>query len=239
MGRKTLVALAITLVVSGMVCFFSYVYVSQTLLQKVLTAHETATYLNSQIAYLTDSTIPDLTGTLGRDNRDPLKVRDATASYLATNLDLNAMLGSVVGTWPMIYDAAIVDADGKAILHTNPNLVGKTVTNRPDFRMVQNAKFDRQLRLVYNPPTVYDVRMPLILNGKPFGDIRLGISTLFLRRDITPKLREAVIFSGVSILLSLLLAVGLSYIALGSAGTSQPPFGGDDELGVVTLKIAR
>jgi hypothetical protein len=72
-----------------------------------------------------------------------------------------------------------VDVDGKAILDTNPNLVGKTVPDRPDFQMVQDAKFRRQLRLVYNPPTVYDVRMPLLLNREPFGSIRLGIFNHF------------------------------------------------------------
>ena len=55
------------------------------------------------------------------DTSNPAKVRRAIADYLATDLDLNTMLESVVGNWPMIYDAAIVDADGKAILHTDPN----------------------------------------------------------------------------------------------------------------------
>jgi hypothetical protein len=84
--------------------------------------------------------------------------------------------------------------------------------------------------------------MPLLVNGKPFGSIRLGISTIFLKNEITPKLREAVIFSGISILLSLLLAVGLSYIALGPPpGANQPPHDkeiGGDEPGLVTLNIA-
>jgi hypothetical protein len=58
--------------------------------------------------------------------------------------------------------------------------------------------------------------VPLRLNGVLFGSIELGVSTVFLRSDIniTPRLKHAVIFSGISILLSLLLAVGLSYIAL-------------------------
>ncbi len=46
------------------------------------------------------------------------------------------MLDSVVANWPIIYDAAIVDADGKAILHTNPDLIGKSVPTRPDFQDV-------------------------------------------------------------------------------------------------------
>ncbi len=233
MRRKTQVVLAVTFVVSGLVCSFSYVYVSQTLLQRVMTAHETAVYLTSQLAYVAADEMPDVTSTRGSDARDPVKARRTIADYLATNVDLNTMLESVVSTWPMIQDAAIVDADGKAILHSIPEMIGKTVPDRPDLQIVQNAKFGQQLFLIYNPPTVYDVRMPLQLNGGPFGSIRLGISTLFLKNEITPKLHDAVIFSGISILLSLLLAAGISCIALGPPGQ-----GGGDEQNLATLKIA-
>jgi hypothetical protein len=209
MRRKTQIVLAITFMVAALVCGFSYIYVSQILRQRVTFAHDTAGFLNSQLAYLAVNAIPDLTSTR-IDTSNPAKVRRAIADYLATNLDLNTMLESVVTDWPMIYDAAIVDADGKAILHTNAELVGKTVPERPDFQIVQDAKFRRQLRLVYNQPTLYDVRVPLRLNGEYFGSIRLGISTIFLRNEITPRLKHAVIFSGISILLSLLLVVGLS-----------------------------
>jgi hypothetical protein len=240
MRRKTqivLVVLANTFLVAALVCSGSYVYVSHTLRQRVTTAHENATYINSQLAYIANAEVPDFTILA----RNPARVRLMFADYLATNFGLNKMLESVVSTWPMIYDAAIVDADGKAIIHTNPNLIGKTIPNRPNFRIVQDAEFRRQLRLVYNPPTTYEVNLPLLLDGQSFGSIRLGISTVFLKNEITPKLREAVIFSGISILLCLLLTAGLSYIALGPLGANRLPAGGqrgDDEPGPVILNIA-
>src|SRR5580698_10022395 len=132
MRRKTQIVLAITFLVAALVCSFSYIYVSQILRQRVTFAHDTAGFLNSQLAYLSANAIPDLTSTRV-DTNNPAKVRSAIADYLATNLDLNTMLESVVTDWPMIYDAAIVDADGKAILDTNTDLVGKPVPSRPDF----------------------------------------------------------------------------------------------------------
>lgn len=252
MRRKTQIVFAITFMVAAMVSAFSYIYVSQILRQRVTFAHDTAGFLNSQLAYLAANAIPDLTSTRV-DITNPAKVRSAIADYLATNLDLNTMLESVVTDWPMIYDAAIVDNDGKAILHTNADLVGKTVSARPDFQIVQDAKFRRQLRLVYNEPTLYEVRVPLRLNGELFGSIRLGISTVFLRSEITPRLKHAVIFSSMSILLALVLAAALSHIALGplerisrsldsvtagEADTLIEEEAGRDEYGLVTLKIA-
>jgi PAS domain S-box-containing protein len=252
MRRKTQIVLAITFLVAALVCSFSYIYVSQILRQRVSYAQDSAASLNSQLAYLVHNAIPDLTSTRV-DTSNPVKVRRAIADYLATNLVLNTMLESVVGDWPMIYDAAIVDVDGKAILHTNAELIDKTVPDRPSFQIVREAKFRQQLRLVYNPPTIYEVRMPLQLNGKEFGSIRLGVETAFLRSEITPRLQHAVIFSGISILLSLVLAAGLSHLALGplerisrsldsaTAGHSEPVSeeeAGHDEYGLVTLKIA-
>jgi PAS domain S-box-containing protein len=253
MRRKTQLVLAITFMVTALVCSFSYIYISQILRQQVARALDSAAYLDSQIAYFADkAVVPDLSSTKV-DTSNPVKVRRAMADYLATNLDLNTMVASVVGDWPMIYDAAIVDTDGVAILDSNRDMVGKSVPDRPDFQVVHDAKFRQQLRLVYNLPTIYDVRVPLQLNQQPFGSIRLGISTTFLKDEITPRLRHAVIFSGLSILLSLVLAAGLSNIALGplerisqslddvTAGHSAPvneDDAGRDEYGLVTLKIA-
>jgi PAS domain S-box-containing protein len=188
------------------------------------------------------------------DTTNPQAMHRAVAYYLGTDRDLNNFLESVVGTWPIIYDAAIVNSDGKAILHTNPDLVGKLVPDRPDFHQVENAKFRRQFRMVYNPPTVYDVRIPLQLEGAHFGSIRVGVSTVFLKNELTPRLRQAVIFSSIAIFLSLILAAGLSHIALGpleqinrsldtvTSGGAETSVGepdaGHDEYGMVSLKIA-
>ncbi len=252
MRRKTQIVLAIAFMVAALVCSLSYVYLSEILRQRVAFAHDSAAYLGEQLAHIADTEIPDFTST-HVDTSNPAKLRLAIADYIATNLDLNAMMESAVGDWPMIQDAAIVDGDGKAILHSNPDLIGKTIPNRPDFRVVQDARFRRQLRLVYHPPIVYDVSIPLLFDKKPFGSIRLGVSTVFLKSEITQRLRQAATFSGISILLSLLLAAGLSHIALGpleqisrsldsvtagEADAVNEEKAGRDEYGLVTLKIA-
>src|SRR6266550_7340988 len=159
MRRRTKIVLAITFMVAVLVSAFSYIYISQLLRQQVTTADATASNLTSNLAFLATKAAPDLSSTRV-DTSNPQQVRRAIAYYLGTDRDLNNALASVVGSWPMIYDAAIVDDDGKAILHTNPDLIGQQVPNRPDFQLVQNAKFRQQLRMVYHPPTVYDIRMP-------------------------------------------------------------------------------
>jgi len=252
MRRKTQIVLAITLMVGALVAFFSYTYLSEMLRQEITNADEIAAELTSQLARLASNAVPDLTSTRVNTD-DPKAVRRDVAYYLSTDNNLNAMLESVVGAFRYVYDASIVDANGKIILHTNPDLIGKQAAERPEFQLLQNAHFRRQLRMVYHPPNIYEVRMPLQLNSAAFGSVRLGINTVFIRSELTPRLRHAVIFSAVAVFLSLLLAAVLSHIALGplerlsrsidriGTGTPEPVAEHDpsnDEYGLVSLKIA-
>jgi len=253
MRRRTQIVLAITLMVAALVSGASYVYIAQILRQGINTTHDDAAYVAAQIAYLATNAAPDLSSTRV-DTTNPEAVRRAVAYYLGTDRDLNTVLDSAVGSFPTIYDAAILDSDGKAILDTDPNLIGKKISDRPDFSQLQQANFRQKLRMVYNPPTIYDVHLPLILNGQPFGSIHVGVSTIFLRSELTPRLQRQLALSGIAVLCSLVLAALLSHVALGplehinrsldrmteSGGTdlTVPTADGADEYGKVSLKIA-
>jgi PAS domain S-box-containing protein len=253
MRRKTKIVLGITLMVFLLVVAFSYIYISELLRQRISSAYEAAALLSEQLAYATYRAQPDLSSTR-IDTNDPAAVRAGIAEYLSEDVVLNDTLESVVGNWPIIYDAAIVDINNKALLHTNPDLIGKYLPERPDFGFVRDTSFRRQLTIVYNPASVFEIRMPLELAGKPFGTVRVGVSTVFLKNEVTPYLRRAVVYSSVALLISIILAAGLSHLALGplerisrsldsvSAGEATEPLpepeSAHDEYGLVTLKIA-
>ncbi len=57
---------------------------------------------------------------------------------------------------------------------------------------------------------------------RPFGSIRVGVSTVLLKSEITPGLQRSLIFSGIAILVALLMAAALSRLVLGTAGRNQP-----------------
>jgi PAS domain S-box-containing protein len=179
-------------------------------------------------------------------------MRTAIADVLQSDTNLNDMLESVVGNSPIIYDAAIIDPNGIAILDTNPTLNGKPVPQRESLSVLRDAGFRRQLQLLYAPATVYDVSGGMQFEGLPFGSVRVGVSTVFLRNELTPKLQQAAFFSVVAIFCSLLLSAVISNVALGplkaisrnldsaSAGDLLPAdeASSDDEVGLVSLKIA-
>jgi PAS domain S-box-containing protein len=251
MSRKFIIVLVITTLFTTLVVGFSWFYLSQLLRQRLLWADETASQLTNELEYTASKAVPDLTSTR-IDTNNPKAMRAAITNYLQTDTNLNDMLESLVGNSRIIYDAAIIDPNGVAILDTNPALNGKPVSERARLAVLRDAGFRHQLRLLYGPATVYDVSIGLELDGQQFGGVRVGVSTVFLRNELTPKLQQAAFFSVVAIFCSLVLAAVVSNVALGplkaisrnldsaSAGDLLPAekSGSEDEVGLVSLKIA-
>ena len=251
MTRKFIIVFVITTLFTALVVAFSWIYLSQLLRQRLLWADETASQLTNQLEYAANKAVPDLTSTRV-NTENPKAMRAAITSYLQTDTNLNDMLESVVGNSRIIYDAAIIDANGIAILDTNPALNGKPIAARAPLSLLRDAGFRHQLRMLYAPGAVYDVSIGLELDGQVFGSVRVGVATVFLRNELTPKLQQAGFFSVVAIFCSLVLAAVVSNVALGplkaisrnldsaSAGDLLPAeeSASEDEVGLVSLKIA-
>ncbi|MGD1079988.1 MAG: ATP-binding protein [Candidatus Sulfotelmatobacter sp.] len=250
--RKTIIVLVITLMVTTMVTAFSILYISQILRLRISNAKDTATSLTHQLAYAASNAVPDFSST-SIDTSNSAAVRRALADYVQTDVALNNLLQSDPGDWRFIYDVSIVDVNGKALLHTNAGMVGKILPPRPDFQQVVNARFREQMHLVFSPAEVYDVSYPLELNGEPFGTIRIGVQTVFLKSEVQTRLMRSAYVSITLIFVSLFLAAGISNLALGplkkisrnldsvSAGDAEALYGDEsrqDEYGLVSLKIA-
>ncbi len=251
MTRKFIIVLVITTLFTALVVGFSWFYLSQMLRQRLLWADETASQLTNSLEYTASKAVPDLTSTRV-DTDNPKAVRTYITTYLQTDANLNDQLEALVGNSPIIYDAAIVDANGLAILDTNATLNGRPLPERPPLSRLRDAGFRRQLHLIYGPATVYDVSIGLQLDGQEFGSVRVGVNTVFLRNEMTPRLQQAGFFSVVAIFCSLVLGAVVSNVALGplkaisrnldsaSAGGVLPDeeTSSGDEVGLVSLKIA-
>jgi signal transduction histidine kinase len=252
MRRKTKIVLAITFMVVVMVSAFSYLYVSLLVRNWISRADESAKMFNLTAAYVAANAVPDLASTR-IDTDNPKAVSAAIEAYMREDANLNDMIDSIAGSNTSVYDAAVVDLDNRALLHSNSQLIGKVLSTRPALSDLQNAHLRDQLRMIYSAPQVYDVSAPLDLNHTRFGTVRVGISTVFLRDELTSRLRHAIVFSVASIFFSILLAAFIANVALGplkeisrnldsvSEGSTDS-FTDDesnhDEYGLVTLKIA-
>ncbi|HUK86266.1 MAG TPA: ATP-binding protein [Terriglobales bacterium] len=249
---KTKLVLAISGMVVVLVAGLASVYVSQIVRHDVHDTYQGAGFLANEVLDAAQQALQADLDSARVDTRDPQQVRAAIEEVLQTDPGLNTLLQSIVGYSPTIYDVMITDTRGRVLLHTNPDQIGKVLPEREDFGEVERGSLRRQLEAVFGKPRVYERRLPVKRNGEPFGSIRVGISTVFLKSQLQPKLRSALLFSGVAVLLSLLLAALLSNAALrpledisrrldlASAGQLQagtPEPARDDEVGAVTTKI--
>ncbi len=250
---KTKLVLAISGMVFTLVVGLSWVYVTQLVRQRIAQSYEGADFVSHQILHSVRQALEsDLTSTK-IDTSDPQKLHDTIEEVLQTDTGLNSLLQSIVGYSPTIYDAAIVDTAGKAMVHTDAAALDKPMADRADFSALRNGSTWRQLQAVYGDPGVFELRLPLQKNGAPFGEIRVGVSTVFLKSELRPQLNRALLFSTISILIALVLAASVSNLALRplevigrrldqmTAGAEPPPDlpKGTDEFGQVTLKVDR
>jgi len=252
---KTKLVLAITFMVVALVITLSWIYVSQLVRQRIQQSYEGADFVAHQVLGSSRQALEiDLESTR-IDLTNPKQLRTVMEEILQSDPGLTSLLQSVVGYSPTIYDVAIVGQDGRALVHTDATLIDKPMPIRPDLAQLRDGRFLDQVDAVYGPPRVYEVRLPVQQNGTPFGVIRVGVSTVFLKGDLQPQLNRALLFSSASILISLLLAAGLSNLALRpleSIGRrldamttgSEPPAEAEvppasDEYGAVNTKIDR
>jgi signal transduction histidine kinase len=216
MRLKTKLVLAISGMVVALVAIFSYFYVSRLVRQRIYEAYDSADFVSKEIRESARAaSLANLGSTFAAEN-DPQQVEAVLEQELKLNKGLNTLLQSVVGYSPTISEAAIADVNGRAIVHTDSNAIGTNLNleERRDFQEVRNGSFLQQLKVVFGVPRVYDVHLPIQREGHPFGDIRVGISTVFLETEIQPELRRALYFSIFAILVSMALAASVSNIAL-------------------------
>ena len=252
---KTKLVLAISGMVFTLVAILSFLYVSQLMKQRISESYTEADFSAHQILHGARQALETDLSSTRVDTTDPEQVHDAIAYILQSDTSLNSLLQSVVGYNPEVFDASIADTNGRALLHTDAAALGKTLPRRPELSSLRDGGIISQLKAVYGGPRVYELRLPIQRNNQPFGEIRVGLSTIFLKNELRPQLDHALIFSTAAIFISFLLAASLSNLALRPLETiarrldamtadvvapePEPPPRRTDEFGAVNTKIDR
>ena len=219
---KTKLVLAISGLVFALVAALSCLYLSQIFLQRIKQSYDNADFITHQVLHAARRALESeaLASRLDQELGQPLpaSARDRIAAILQHDPAVTALLQSVVGYNPEAYDVALTDRNGIALVHTDPTAVNQPMPARPAYASLRNGSFFAQLRAVYGPARVYQVTLPVQRQGAPFGEIRVGLSTLFLKRELVPQFNRALLVSASALLLSLIIAAILSNYALRPLG---------------------
>jgi signal transduction histidine kinase len=251
---KAKLVFAITGMVVAIVATLAALYISEVVQQRIQEAYDSSLLIGHEVFNVARNSLEVDLASSKMNLNNPKEVASAVQEVLQTDSGINALLESVEGYSQTIYDAAIVDRNGQALLHSNPELLGKPVPSREDFSTIANAGIRKQMKVIYGPPQVYDVRVPLLRDGMPFGEVRIGVSTVFLKSAIRDQMRRALALSAGAILVCLVLSAGLSNFALrplaaisrrldmitsGQVELAEAPAKRSDEYGAVSTKIER
>ncbi len=254
---KTKLVLAITSMVVVVVTTLSSIYISQIVKQRLDETYQNGEFVCLEVFDATRGALEEDLDPGKIDLSDPKALREAIEESLQTDAALNTVMQSTVAYLPTIYDVAVTDEVGTAIVHTDGKMIGKEIPAREDLSVIRAGGFWRQVQAIFGEPAVYEVRLALQREGTHFATIRVGVSTVLLKGTLRPKLNNALLLSGASILFSLLLAAVLSNLALrpleqisrkldemGAAASLTAPVGTEpgqrkDEYGVVSTKIDR
>ncbi|MCL5671175.1 MAG: hypothetical protein M1423_07770, partial [Acidobacteria bacterium] len=74
-----------------------------------------------------------------------------------------------------------------------------------------NSGILNQLGVIYGPQRTYEIDLPVKMGDRPLGDVRVGVSTLFVADQLTPELRRALLLAVLALVLATLSASLLSY----------------------------
>ena len=139
--------------------------------------------------------------------RDPREV-------LAHDPELRSLLEASVGYSPHLLYVLLAGQGGETILHSERRKEGMPAPDQPALQGLLSVDPFRRFFALYEPGRVYEVTLPLSLDGRPFGSIRLGLSTALLRRDLNSSLTRALVLAGFALPVAWLVAMGLAHLTL-------------------------
>ena len=145
MRLKTKLVLAITGLVFLVVCTLSWIYLGQLLRQRMTQAYSANDIVAHQILFATRRALQTNIRGPRVNPRDPQAVRAAVASALRSDPALTALMDSAIRYSPTVFDVAIADSEGRALLSTDPADIDRPLPQRYEYAELETGGL---LRLV-------------------------------------------------------------------------------------------
>jgi signal transduction histidine kinase/HAMP domain-containing protein len=164
---------------------------------------------------------------------------------------IRALLESMVGYSHTVVYAAVVDPSGRILAHNNPKLEGEVLPPRESLEQLKAHSTLGIVTSLFGQPEVYEAQVPMRLGDRPFGTVRVGVSTSLLKQALTQaalySLVIALVALGIAVTVGLIvghfLMQSLRTIANGMDRLARGEYGAtvdltrDDELGELAARV--
>src|SRR5437899_11908587 len=164
---------------------------------------------------------------------------------------IRALLEGMVGYSRTVVYAAVVDPTDRVLAHSNSKLEGEILPARESLERLKARSTLGIVASLFGQPEVYEAHVPMRLGERPFGTVRVGVSTSLLKQALTQaalySLAVALVALGVAVAVGLvvgrLLMQSLRKIANGMDRLARGEYGatGDRtrhaELGEIAARV--
>src|SRR5262249_58249618 len=98
---------------------------------------------------------------------------------------IRALLEGMIGYSHTVVYAAIVDPADRILVHSNPKLDGEILPPRENLERLKTRSTLANVAAFFGQPEVYEAQVPMRLGERPFGTVRVGVSTSLLKQELT------------------------------------------------------
>ncbi len=211
---KAKVTALFTLLVLLVVVDTSTFYISHLTRQALLEIQIKGEYVANEVYHQAYTALKGSHMPEGENPQDLSALRSVVQSGLASDPGLNSAMESAVGGNFLFVDYVAITDTNLAVLVSYPAEATKPLAPAPPYSQLLDAGMYRQLREIFGAPQIYEVTLPLAMGQRPLGDVRVGVSTILLGKEIGSDLRKALLLSLMAIVFATLSAGVVSYLAL-------------------------
>lgn len=175
----------------------------------------------------------------------------SSLAALRRDRGIRALLEGMVGYSHTVVYAAIVDPSGKVVVHSNPALEGKPLPARESLQIVLARGTLRTLVSMLGEPQVYEAQLPMRMGERPFGTVRVGVSTSLLRQEVAGAVVRGLALALGALVIAVFVGLGAGHVLLqslrkiaqGMERLARGEYGAtvdlsrDDELGELAARV--
>ena len=137
---------------------------------------------------------------------------ESPAALVRRDRALAALFESALAGDPTLYDLGVFDPKGRTLAHSRAEQVGRVQTPRAPLAALLSGDAVGQAVRLLGPARTYDAVVALSAGGRPFGEVRVGVSTALLREQLLGSLQAGLWVMGVAFLLAMVVALAFAQL---------------------------
>jgi signal transduction histidine kinase len=134
------------------------------------------------------------------------------AAMVRRDRALASLFESALAGDPTLYDLGVFDPRGRAYAHSQAERLGQVQPPRPTLEALRWGGVPAQALRLLGPARTYDAVVALSAGGRPFGEVRVGVSTALLREQLLGSLRAGLWVIAVALVLAMIVALGFAQL---------------------------